>query len=128
MRASNVDGSKQVILRAMEYGIEHLTFLSSVSVYGYRPSQLMRLNEEASQHPTTVYGQHKVEVERYLHEQQRHYPRTHVAVVRPSAVLGPRGRSRSTLRALIAQPVFVTSNGGRALTQAIHEDDDGGAV
>ncbi|MCC7451220.1 MAG: NAD-dependent epimerase/dehydratase family protein [Anaerolineae bacterium] len=123
MRRINVEGSQGVIHQALESGIEHLTFLSSAAVYGYRGDQPPVVKEHASAQPNMVYGKHKIEVERYLTSQQPFYPRTQVAILRPVAVVGPRGREQSHLRALTAQPVFVLSNSGQARTQAIHEDD-----
>jgi len=123
IRRINVEGSQGVIHQAFEYGVEHLTFISSVAVYGYRGDQPPVVKEHASAQPNMVYGKHKVEVERYLTGQQPFYPRTQVAILRPVAVVGPRGQQQSHLRALTAQPVFVLSNSGQARTQAIHEDD-----
>jgi UDP-glucose 4-epimerase len=121
MYTTNVEGSKQVIDQALGYGVEQLLFISSVAIYGYHPGQAHPLDENADLRPTMLYGRHKAAVEIYLRGQNA--PKTNVAVVRPSAVVGPRGRSRSHLRALTAQPMFVLANGGKALTQALHEQD-----
>jgi UDP-glucose 4-epimerase len=121
MYKTNVDGSKQVIDQALGYGVEHLLFISSVAVYGYHTGQPHFLDENATLQPTMLYGRHKLAVENYLREQRS--PKTNVAIVRPTAVVGPRGRALSHLRALTAQPIFVLANGGKALTQALHEHD-----
>lgn len=121
MHVTNVEGSKQVIDQALGYGVEHLLFISSVAVYGYHTGQPLPLGENANLRPTMLYGRHKTAVESYLREQ--HAPKTNIAVLRPTAVVGPRGRTLSHLRALTAQPIFVLANGGKALTQALHEQD-----
>ncbi|MEP7288011.1 MAG: NAD-dependent epimerase/dehydratase family protein [Chloroflexota bacterium] len=123
MHSINVGGSKQVIRAALDLKIPHLTFMSSVAVYGYHAGHADRVREDAKQQPNMIYGQHKVEVERYLHSQGEAYLKSHVAILRPPAIIGPKGKDSSHLRALTAQPVFVVANGGRARTQAIHEDD-----
>jgi UDP-glucose 4-epimerase len=121
MYNTNVEGSKQVIDQALGYGVKQLLFISSVAVYGYHTGLVHPLDENATLRPTMLYGRHKTVVESYLREQNA--PKTNIAVLRPTAVVGPRGRTLSHLRALTAQPVFVLANGGKALTQALHEQD-----
>lgn len=141
-RTANVNGSRSVINAVLETppdeskGI-HLTFVSSVAVYGYSNGQAVYLREDAPLRPTMMYGKHKAEVEAQL-QPLRSLAATNlkgrlpnlrlamplnVATIRMAAIAGPTGRDYSHLRALTAQPFFVVANGGRALTQAIHEDD-----
>lgn len=123
MYAVNVEGSQSVFQNAIGYGVDHILFVSSVAVYGYRVGHSLGLREDAPHLPTMLYGQHKAEVERQLKRLAEDFPRVKIAVVRPTAVVGPLGRTLSPLRALTAQPVFVLSNSGKALTQALHEQD-----
>ncbi len=123
MYAANVEGSQSVFQNAIGYGIEHILFISSVAVYGYRSGRSLAVREDAPQAPTMLYGEHKAQVERNLKQLADNFPRVRIAVVRPTAVVGPLGRMLSPLRALTAHPIFVLSNGGKALTQALHEQD-----
>lgn len=127
MRFTNLDGSLSVI-RAARNLVDHLTFISSVAVYGYRPGLPMPTPESAEVRPTMLYGKHKLEVERYLKQRignpfTTERPTIKSAVIRLAAVVGEHGAVHSQLRALTEQPFFVLSDGGKALTQAIHEDD-----
>jgi UDP-glucose 4-epimerase len=123
MYANNVVGSQLVIRAALEYGIRQLLFVSSVSVYGYHPGTPNYLAESYTQRPNMIYGQHKVAVERFLREQAELFKNTRVTIVRPTAIVGPRGRIRSPLKRMTDMGFFTVVNGGNAQTQAIHEDD-----
>ncbi len=114
----------------------HLTFVSSVAVYGYRGGQTERLTEAAVVRPTMRYGKHKAEIETLLlphpilppppgffASRLKAASPLNSAIIRMAAVAGPTGKDYSHLRALTAQPFFVVANGGHALTQAIHEED-----
>jgi UDP-glucose 4-epimerase len=123
MRSINVDGSQLVLKTAFELGLEQLLFISSVSVYGYRGGNPALVREDHRLWPNMQYAQHKTQVETYLRDLSQRYPDTRTLIVRPAAIGGPLGRTLSPLLALVAQPFFVLSNGGRARTQALHEDD-----
>lgn len=123
MRSSNVDGSQSTLKSAYELGVEQVVFLSSVSVYGYRGGNPPLVKEEHRLWPNMLYAQHKMQVENYVRDLEYRYPETRTTIIRPAAIAGSQGRITSPLMALIGQPVFVLSNGGRARTQAIHEDD-----
>jgi nucleoside-diphosphate-sugar epimerase len=126
MRAANVVGSMNVFRAALNV-VEHLSFISSVAVYGYRAGHPPRIPEATPLHPTMTYGKHKLEAEAALRIfsrlPYREGLKTRLAILRFAAICGPQGAARSHLRALTAQPFFVLSEGGRARTQAIHEDD-----
>lgn len=123
VRQNNVEGSQQVIRTALDLGVEQLLFVSSVAIYGYRNGQPFNVREDGAWQPNWVYGRHKAAVEGYLNEQRSRFPKTHITIIRPAAIGGPLGHLVSPLRALTAQRIFIVSNGGRALTQAIHEED-----
>jgi UDP-glucose 4-epimerase len=123
MYSINVEGSQSVIACAIHHGVEQIVFLSSVAVYGYRAGHPAKVSEDGAQRPNMVYGRHKVEVEKFIRQQGEEYVNSHVAIIRPAAIIGPHGKTGSHLRALTAQPAFIVANGGRALTQALHEDD-----
>lgn len=126
MRAANVIGSMNVFRAALNV-VDHLTFVSSVAVYGYRAGHPTRVLETTPLHPTMTYGRHKLEAEAALRIfsrlPYREGLKTRMAILRFAAICGANGATRSHLRALTAQPFFVLSEGGHARTQAIHEDD-----
>lgn len=123
MRSINVDGSQGTLKAAYELGLEQAIFLSSVSVYGYRGGNPPLIGEDHRLWPNMVYAQHKMQVENFIHELEQRFPDTRTTIIRPAAVAGPLGRVVSPLNAIVAQPFFLLSNGGRARTQAIHEED-----
>jgi UDP-glucose 4-epimerase len=123
MHTINVNGSQQVFRAAINHGVNQIVFISSTSVYGYVTNPNRKITEETVQQPTITYGQHNVEVERFLRGQGDHYFKSRVAIVRPTAIVGPHGKQASLLSPLINQPVFIVADGGHARTQALHEHD-----
>jgi UDP-glucose 4-epimerase len=126
MRLNNVQGSLDVFRCALNL-VEHLTFISSVSVYGYHNNIRNPVTESGRLLPTMEYARHKLQAESALRI-LRHLPypeglKTQTAVIRFSAIVGPEGAKFSSLRALTANPVFIVADGGAARTQALHEDD-----
>lgn len=126
MRLNNVQGSLEVFRCALNL-VDHLTFISSVSVYGYHPGYGSPLTETMPTQPTMEYARHKLQAESALRI-LRHLPypeglRTHTAVIRFSAIVGPEGAQVSNLRALTANPFFIVADGGTARTQGLHETD-----
>jgi UDP-glucose 4-epimerase len=128
MRSINVSGSMQVVRAALEHRMQHITFVSSVAVYGYRAGLPAHVSETVECKPNMVYGQHAMAVESFLSELQNRALHTRLAILRPTAFVGPKGRHYSHLRALTAQNFFVIANAGRAYTQVLHELDAADAV
>jgi len=122
LRAANVEASWQVVRTALATGVQHITFVSSVAVYGYHPDRSV-VTEASPIAPTMVYGKHKVAVEARLADLGRMYPRARIAIVRAAAIGGAHGQHRTPLWALAEAPLFLAVNGGHAHTQMIHEDD-----
>ena len=124
MLAANVYTANDAFKAAFAAGIEHLTFISSVAVYGYLPDHHTHLLETARLNASMAYARYKVIIESNLFGLvSRQYPHAKLAVARMAAIAGQIGRERSPLAALGKPPLFVTVNGGHAETQAIHEDD-----
>lgn len=124
MLAANVYTANDAFKAAFAAGIEHVTFISSVAVYGYLPGTNGPLLETSALHASMVYARHKAITESNLFGlSSRQYPHAKLAVIRMAAVAGQMGSSRSPLASLNKAPVFVVVNGGKARTQAIHEDD-----
>lgn len=123
MQSINVNGSMHVFRAALDRQIQHVTFISSVAVYGYRAGLPHRLTEHTEYEPNMLYGKHKVAVERFLREPQNSALQSRLAILRPTAIVGPLGKQYSHLRPLTAQGFFVVANGGKARTQALHEQD-----
>jgi nucleoside-diphosphate-sugar epimerase len=124
MLAANVYTANDAFKAAFSAGIEHLTFVSSVAVYGYQPGYETPLIETNPLHASMAYARYKVIIESNLFGLiTRQYPQAKLAVARMAAVAGQVGSTRSPLAALQKPPVFIVINGGQARTQAIHEDD-----
>jgi len=107
-RRWNVDGSKNVF--AFAFGtpsVERLVYFSTASSYGAYPTNTLEhlfREEEGFRDEVYRYAAEKKEVEEYL-EQLWHGAagkKPQVAVVRPAAITGPRGRNMFTRFGLMA--------------------------
>lgn len=89
-REVNVDGARNVCEAARRLGSTHITFTSSVAVYGFAPPDT---DEAGAIAAWNEYGQTKYEAEQIYAAWQREDPhhRT-LAVVRPTVVFGERNR------------------------------------
>jgi nucleoside-diphosphate-sugar epimerase len=92
VRESNVDGTRNVLTAARLAGVEHVTHVSTVAVYGGAPG--LKDEQTPIDHPIPagdLYARSKREAEEVVRgiEEQRGLP---VTIVRPSAVYGERDR------------------------------------
>lgn len=111
VRESNVDGTRNVLTAARLAGVEHVTHVSTVAVYGGAPG----LKDEAAaiDHPIPpgdLYARSKREAEAVARgiEQRRGLP---VTIVRPSAVYGERDRLMAPAVARLLRLPFVALMG-----------------
>lgn len=83
----NVQASRQLAEVAIRAGVRRLVFVSSIGVYGRRPSGGALVNEATSPEPVEIYAQSKLAAERLLGEL---LPAAGVelVIVRPALVVG----------------------------------------
>jgi nucleoside-diphosphate-sugar epimerase len=116
VRESNVDGTRNVLTAARLAGVEHVTHVSTVAVYGGAPG----LKDETApiDHPIPpgdLYARSKREAEEVVRgiEERRGLP---VTVVRPAAVYGERDRLMAPAIARLLRLPFVALLGDGANT------------
>ena len=123
MRDVNVNGSQKVFKAAGRAGVPRLVYTSSATVYGAHPDNEVPLTEESPLRANLdfSYAAHKLEVEYVLREFRDEYPDTHVVVLRPATVFGPR--ADNAWSHLLEQPLLFGVAGYSPPLQLVHEED-----
>ena len=123
MRDVNVNGSQNVFKSAGRAGVPSVVYTSSAVVYGAHPDNPVPLTEEAPLRANLdfSYAAHKLEVEYVLREFESEHPETHVVVLRPAIVFGPR--ADNAWSHALEQPVLFGVAGYAPPLQLVHEDD-----
>jgi nucleoside-diphosphate-sugar epimerase len=136
--ATNVEGTLNVVLAAVETGAERLVYISSAAVYGLRADNPQWLSEEADIRASArhFYSRHKAQAELVVHEALAG-SETEAYIFRPCAIIGPHAAG-ATLSGV--SPGLVSAGAGllRAIAgvglrpfvpappvplQFVHEDD-----
>lgn len=128
MRDVNVNGSQNVFKCAGRAGVPRLVYTSSATVYGAHPDNEVPLTEESPLRANLdfSYAAHKLEVEYVLRELRDDLRDTHVVVLRPATVGGPR--ADNAWSHLLEQPLLFGVAGHLPPLQLVHEDDVAGAL
>jgi nucleoside-diphosphate-sugar epimerase len=128
MRATNVDGTRNVVEVAHEAGVRKLVYASSAVAYGAHPDNPLPLTEDQPlrANPGFNYAEHKLEVERWLAGWTAEHPDTTVTILRPAIVAGP-GVANFITRQMTA-PRFVVVAGHEPPMQFAHVDDVASAL
>lgn len=145
----NVDGSDKVFAFALgESSVDRLIYFSTVSSYGAFASNTLehRYTEEDPFRETQyLYAEEKRVVEEHLQERyEKSDKNTSVAIVRPAAITGPRGRymrirfglqsalagqlTGSFVYSVVSALVAFVPTTPKWLRQFIHEDDVVGII
>ena len=117
----NVGGTRNVIGAAIDAGVSHITYASSIAAYGAHPDNAAGpLSEEAPLrgNPDFIYSRTKAEVERWLDSIEGGAPP--IARLRPSAFLGATGRAASMWK---RRWFPVIRGGADHPVQLTHQDD-----
>ncbi|HEX6915936.1 MAG TPA: NAD-dependent epimerase/dehydratase family protein [Chitinophagaceae bacterium] len=83
---TNVDLTRQLIVKAKEQGVGYFIYVSSTKVYG--DGQAAEMDEMSDCHPADPYGLSKLQAEQFVLGAAN--PRFRVAIVRPPVVYGPK--------------------------------------
>jgi len=105
-RRLNVEGTRGLVAAARERGIGTFVFMSSIKVNGETSplagdGQLLRFSGDDPPHPTTAYGQSKLEAERVV-TADAGSARMRCVILRPPLVYGPgqKGNLATLTRAI----------------------------
>jgi len=126
-RLINVDGTALVARAAIEAGVKHVVFFSTIAVYGRGDCRIFYENSPA--HPDTAYAETKLYAERIILETRKPDGKPLGTVLRLAAVYGSRvkGNYRRLLLAL-AQKRFVPIGPGTNRRTLIYDKDAASAV
>lgn len=121
-RRINVDGASFVVKAAVAANVRRLVFFSTFDVYGDSNGRV--INEYDAAHPTTLYGQTKLEAEQIVLAAQNTDGLPLGTVLRVAPVYGPRirGNYRQLLMAL-AKHRFIPVGQGTNRRTVIYADD-----
>jgi nucleoside-diphosphate-sugar epimerase/predicted dehydrogenase len=111
-RDATVEGTRNVVNAAIAEGCESVVVTSTMYVFGNPPGTV---DESAPYRPTGgEYGVTKAEMERWCLARAAESRKTRIAVLNPSCVYGPRGKTYSELPARLArQQAFCWIEEGR---------------
>ncbi|MDQ0475238.1 NAD-dependent epimerase/dehydratase family protein [Labrys wisconsinensis] len=90
-RSVNLDGARRLIDEAVKRGVRHFVYASSCSVYGFDSGDSL-LTESSACNPVGIYGQLKLEVERYV--KSAHSRDLRSTILRFATLHGPSHRPR----------------------------------
>jgi nucleoside-diphosphate-sugar epimerase len=118
--AVNVGLTQRVLDRAVRGRAERFVQISSISVYGWPPSDRLPIDESFPFDPTGPYGESKVRTEQLVMGAQ--IPWT---IVQPSITYGPRDTNGmiDKMMRMIARHFFVLPGLGRTRVQLVYIDD-----
>jgi UDP-glucose 4-epimerase len=122
VQAVNVDGTKNVVRAAIEAGVRHIVYASSIGAYGFHADNAGKVLDETA--PTRgnddfYYTRTKAEVERWLDEVEAAQPDVAIARLRPSMFINDgSGRAR-----IMRTPVVLQMGPDEVLTHVTHPED-----
>ena len=119
----NVQGTANLLDACSNSGVQHISYLSSTSVYGAHPDNPEFLTEDSPVRPIKgfQYSEDKAEVETLLSAYATSHPEVAVTVLRVCPVLGPH--ADNFIAAAFSKPFLVAVRGYDPPMQFIHEDD-----
>jgi nucleoside-diphosphate-sugar epimerase len=123
MRSINVEGTRNVFESAVDAGVRKIVYTSSAAAYGAHPDNDIPLTEDSPlrANPDYSYGEHKLEVERWLAEWVPAHPEVTTTILRPTIACG-RGADHHFTR-LVEMPRLMTVRGYRPPFQFTHIED-----
>ncbi len=122
-QAVNADGTRKVAEVAADAGVGRLVHVSTIAVYGYRPTGDVTESAPLIEARGDPYNHSKLEGERIVAEVAA-ARNLSVSIIRPGQMYGPRGGIwTQTLFRLAKQPWIVFPGAGSGAIHAIHIDD-----
>ncbi|MBF6626746.1 NAD-dependent epimerase/dehydratase family protein [Aerococcaceae bacterium zg-BR9] len=115
----NYQLTKNVAQKALNQGVRHIVFLSTMSVYG---KNVGKISLKTSLTPTSHYGKSKLMAEEALLEMKKDYNGVTLSIIRPPMVYGKnaRGNYSSLSKFSKKTPFFIDTNNRRSM---IHIDN-----
>ena len=128
MRATNVDGTRNLVEAAGATGVRKLVHASSATVYGAHPDNDFPLTESSPLRANPEFAQawHKLQAERMIEAFKEDHPEVVVTVLRPAIVFGPN--VQNFVSRMLEAPRLTTVKGYEPPLQLIHEEDVASAI
>ncbi len=122
-RQVDVSGLSNFLVACRQAGVRHILYLSSHTVYGAYPDNLVPVKEEAALRPASgfQYSADKVEAERVLADFAAEHGEVCVTILRCCPVIGPH--AGASVVAAMFRPVMPRVAGFDPPLQFVHEDD-----
>ena len=127
-RATNVDGTRNVVEAAGATGVRKLVHASSATVYGANPDNDFPLTEASPLRANPEFAQawHKLQAERMIEAFHEDHPEVVVTVLRPAIVFGPN--VQNFISRMLEAPRITTVKGYEPPLQLVHEEDVATAI
>ena len=118
---TNVWGAIQAVKLAERDGVRHITFTSSISVYGPSEDKKVETSEPA---PVSAYGKSKLMAEEIHRGWLGHGEDRKLTIVRPAVVFGPgEGGNFTRMAALLKKGFFVFPGRRDTIKSCIYVED-----
>jgi len=118
---TNVSGAIEVAKVAERDGVKHVTFTSSISIYG--PSEDKKI-ETSTPAPVSAYGKSKLMAEEIHRAWFRQAPDRKLTIVRPAVVFGAgEGGNFARMAALLKKGLFVFPGRRDTIKSCIYVED-----
>lgn len=114
----NVEGTRNVLEKMDEAGIKHLTFTSSVAIYGLNKTNP---HENHPEDPFNHYGKSKWQAEEVIKEWYKKDPKgKSVTIIRPTVIFGERNRGNvyNLLKQISSGKFLMIGNGNNKKSMA----------
>jgi nucleoside-diphosphate-sugar epimerase len=118
---TNVWGALEVVKMAERDSVQHITFTSSISVYGPSEDRKIETSEPA---PTSAYGKSKLMAEEIHRSWLRKSTNRKLTIVRPAVVFGAgEGGNFTRMAALLRKGFFVFPGRRDTIKSCIYVED-----
>lgn len=122
-QAVNADGTRSVVEAAADAGVERFVHVSTIAVYGYRPTRDVTETEPMCEAVGDPYNRTKIQGERHVTELASTRGMAY-SVIRPGQIYGPGGGMWTrTMFRLATQARLVFPGDGSGSMHAIHVAD-----
>jgi len=114
----NIEGTKNIAKACRKLGIKRIIYTSTAGVYGF-PNTNKEITEKSAYKPLNYYHKSKLEGEIIL----RNYEDLSISVVRPTLVLGGRGKGTKLLLKNINEGKMIYIGTGDQYISLVHPKD-----
>jgi UDP-glucose 4-epimerase len=121
--ATNVLGTRNLLLQARKYGVKRVVVFSTFHVYGAHQHNHLHIAEDEPLRASQIFPElsDAVELDNYAHTFSLQYPEVKTVILRPANVIG--ARIRNEVSRLLRADFVPTLLGYDPMLQFVHERD-----